>query len=273
MGLPRRDLRDRLLNDIQLGPRLFERDAGLEPRDGGVVELAHPADVGKVQPERHHQVELRRQRGRLGEQVERRQLGARLQHADDRVLRPAENQTAADHLRVATEPILPEPLADHGHRRVVAPFVVTRQRPPQRDRHLQHVEDGARRPHDDDLCRIAGAGEVRRPPLDFGDRRERRRLAPPLFEVPRVHRTGGVPPRGSRHHLADRHETLRLAVGERPQHHAVDDREHGRGRAEGQRERRNDGAGIHGFAPDGAQRVADVEQSDSHGGLDGAAPT
>ena len=129
---------------------------------------------------------------------------------------------SADHLRVAAEPIVPEPLADHGHRRVVGPFVVTRHGRPSA---TGICSTSKTVPDARTMTTCAGSPA----PVRFvvrtrlGDRRERRRLAPPLFEVARVHRMAGVPPRDPRHDLANRHQTLRLAVGERPQHHAVDD--------------------------------------------------
>ena len=160
--------------------------------------------------------------------VERRQLRAGRQHADDGVLRPAEDQAAAEHLRVASEPILPEALTDYRHRWVVGPFVGARQRSAQRNRRLKNVEDRARRAYDGYLRRIAGAREVGPAPLDHGDRGERRGPSSPLLEVPRVDGERRVLPGDGWLHLANGHEMLRLAVRERSQHHAVQDGEHGR---------------------------------------------
>jgi hypothetical protein len=141
--LSRRDFRHRPLHHIQLCAGLFERDAGFEPPDDRVVELAHPTDVRKVQPEWHHGGERGGQQCRFAQQIERRKLRAGLQHTDDGVLRAPEEQAAAQHLWVASEPIRPESVADHHNRRMVWPFVSARQRSAEGNRHLKHVEDRA----------------------------------------------------------------------------------------------------------------------------------
>src|SRR5436190_21104342 len=111
-----------------------------------------------------------RERGRDGcrfaQHVERGQLGSGPEYTDDRVRSSTEHESAARHLRIAVESILPELMADDGHQRMVGQFVRARQGPSESNRRPQNVEQTSGRSDDDDLRRLAGAGESRRAPFD-----------------------------------------------------------------------------------------------------------
>ena len=89
-------------------------------------------------------------------------------------------------------------------------------------------------------------------------------------EVPRVGGKRGVLARDGRLDLANRHQTLRLAERERPQQHAVHDREDGGGRAERQGESGHDRGRIQRIAADGPHGVSEIEQHAVHAGFDGS---
>ena len=207
---------------VELGARLVDRRPHLQSADDAVIELVatrlqlpvgethgHPgggrfpvettAAQGKVETGRHD--------------------------ADHRVRPAIERDRTADDRSVASEPCLPEAVAEHSdvHPR---PVFLRRERPPQHrpdaehveqvPRHLRHV-DAHRRTTPRELGRTL---DVRRDPferllltLDIGEVRRRERR---VLEV------------GAREPLLQRHQPFGLVEGKRPDQDGIDDAE-GRG--------------------------------------------
>jgi hypothetical protein len=67
--------------------------------------------------------------------------------------------------------------------------------------------------------------------------------------------------------LAQRDEPIRPVVGERREQDPVDDGKDGCGRADSQRERKDDGQRVGAIVPEGAEYVAEVEGQGSHAPL------
>ncbi len=92
-------------------------------------------------------------------------------------------------MRIAAEPALPEPVAEHHHATVTAwPCFVRSERPAQRGADTEHVEQLRRRLHLGHLFGAICTENVRGDDLDERERVERMRARPPLEKVQRMHR-------------------------------------------------------------------------------------
>ena len=164
-------------------------------------------------------------------------------HADDRRRASTDADRAVQDCGIAAEPALPEPMADDRRGRTVRAELLPREATAERRRHADHRKQVVEQKSREYALRDVPAGNVAvaeverahvreaavRPDVDVLGRRQR-------LDVGRLGRE-----LGERH--ADRHEALRIRIGERvedePVEHAVDqavatdrepEREHGNGR-------------------------------------------
>ena len=227
------------------------RHAGPEPARG--VE-AVAAALGLLRIEIHRHPQLRRLRRVVAEVG--RELEAARHHADDLRGPAVEIEVTLDRAGVAAELPLPETVAEDDEHRLIgataAGFVFgvgpSEDRPHAED--VERVRGRERRADADGLAR-AGEGHARHVPRGDPAHRAVARLVVEHFLIghPRLVEVGPAAP--------DRHEAAGIAVGERRDEHAADDRVHRGGRADPEAEREHD----HG---DGTRVPAESAQAGEH---------
>ena len=262
MHLSSGDLADLRLEHVELRARLFRRHADAKPADRLVVVVASPTDTLGVHVNRHEGVGHRRQ-------PRSRQLKVRPQNADDGMRPAVKRQDPSDDVRIGSETLTPVGVGDDRHLRTSARVVRRHECSAERGLRLQHVEDRAAHAPDGDLRRVADAGEVGGQHDVLSHRLERSRVLAPVFEVPFVDLQRGHAIRELPPDLTHRDQALRLAVGQRLEQHAVDDRKHGRGRADGERQREHYRQAVSAVAAEAADGVAKIKQEGAHEPLDG----
>ena len=202
------------------------------------------------------------------ERIEGEQLESSGKDTDNRVRAATERHAAPDDVRIAAEAFVPQALADHDDGRPARLFVIASQASAGYHGNLEQVEQRARGPHDGQLDRLAGAGEVCHSEVELRHRGERRGVVAPLLEMMRVGGQRGIAHRCLPHDFPDRHEPLRFVVGQRLQQHAVDDGEDGGRSAERKGERPDHSRNVQAIAPEIAEDVVKVEEEVAHNGLD-----
>ena len=244
--------RERRRDRGEIVGRLRGGHAGLEPARG--VE-AVAAALGLLRIEVHRHPQLRRLRRVVAEIG--RELEAARHHADDLCGPAVEIEVALDRAGIAAELPLPEAVAEDDEHRLFgaaarAGFVFgvgpSEDRPHAED--VERVRGRERRADADGVAR-AGEGHARDVPRGDPAHRAVARLVVEDFLVghPRLVEVGPAAP--------DRHEAVGIAVGERRDEHAADDRVHRGGRADAEAQREHDDG-------DGARLPAESAQAGEH---------
>ena len=185
-------------------------------------------------------------------------------HADDRGRRAVHLHDAADHLRVAVEALLPQPIADHGDARSVGTIVGGGNRAAEQRANAEHRKEFGGHSLVVQAHGFAHASQCQRVAEPHCDVVERVIVALPVEPVRgrdagarRAY--GGVEGRGGRVESRG-HEQQLLAVwiGQRPQQHLVDDGEDRRVAPDADRQRQDHRRGEAGTSPQAARHVTDV---------------
>ena len=212
----------------QLRLRRLAGDAGLQAADesqevGRASQMAEGIAIGH---ERDDDVDVAERQGELtGE------------NADDLVGLGVDADGLPDGVGSSAEEPLPEPVGDDRHGRRVRTVVGIAQEAPGRGLGPEDVEDVGRHARALEALHDAAGVHARAPVRVGGEAGEAARLPAIVHVLGERERRGRiVGPHGR-----DVHEPLRRAVGEGAQEHRVDDGEHRRGRADRERQRRDDG--------------------------------
>ncbi len=232
-----------------LGPRLVERCARLQPPD----ELGHA--MGAALDHRRAQVVLAEHH--VEEAVHLiREVGRGLQHADHGHRLPVHEKPAADDAGVGTEAADPEVVGQDRHRRD-AGAVVARAGESAKHRGEAHdVEEVAGDEADLDAEHVGVAAQHGVPGRVLRDIGERRRaVAQVAYLGDGEEHVLAAEPIGR---LAEVHQAVAVAMGQRLEQHAADDAEDRGGGADAEREGDHDDGGEPGIPAEGAEAVAEV---------------
>ena len=151
---------------------------------------------------------------------------------------------------------LPVVVAQHQHRVGAGQVVLGAEVPAEERRHAEEVEEVRRDDAGLDALRLGAAQQRERHRVVLDEALER--LAGGAVVEELLLRETEARRRGLREGLAQHHQPLGLAVGQRPQQHAVHDAEDRGVRPDPERERQYDGHGEGRRLPQAAQAVADV---------------
>ena len=257
---------------VAVGILLFEA-----LRDGRHLQLRlHDGDAGPQAA--NHAVVVRRSRGgrrhdprgRINVRT-RRIADSRLEHAHDREDTIVELDCRPDRCRITVELLAPERLGDHGRQRPCRLLLVgckqstgTRLRTKRLEESRRHAVD--RRVVADAIQRDAhlAASEVR-------ERLEALALRFPVMEVGRRNRHRSQA--RFRPQIRHRDDAIGVRIRQRPQHHRVDDAEHGRRGADPEREGQNGREREGGLSRKAARRIPKVLKELLHAALDGSRET
>ena len=262
---PRLVLRVRRLelacHDVHLRLRLRQRRAGLQATDQPQRVEAPDLRIGIVERERQIEIDGF---GKTDEAVVGKREARR--HDARNGVRPAlDDDRPADDVGGAVEPLLPQAMADDDGTRSRG-FVRPREVAAERRDGSERGEEFCAHPRRAQPDRRTRSG-------DRDARRADRHGAQPLEHLVAVAIVDEVRRRdGRRIAAAERpvhpDEPVRVAVRQRLQQHAVDDREHAGGGADAQCQCRDDEGSEHRLAPDQAEGVAQVTHATLTAALD-----
>ena len=185
-----------------------------------------------------------------------RVLRERRQHADDRVRPVVHPQHAADHAGLAAELRLPVLVAQDEHGLRADVVVALAERAAEQRPHAEHVEEvgGDDRGLDPVGLPLVQQHERHRVELDqVPDRLEAGAIVVQLLD-----RDAGVVDVRRRRRLLDEHELVPVREGQRREQHAANHGEHGRVRADAEREHADGRGRVAGRAAERATAEADV---------------
>jgi hypothetical protein len=235
-------VRDPRADGVHVGLRLFERHTRLQPRD-------HAEPVVVARPFAWRECQRTPQ---LRPAPVERAVGRH--DADHGVRIPVEQDRAADDGRIAPELLLPERMADHDDAIASGRVFAGGERPSRCRLGAIDVEVRGRDAGPPDLHWSTGSGECRRRIAGGGRRAEHRVLVLPVAEV---HGRGAVA-QAARRPLEDADDAGGIAVGQRPEQHAVDEAEDRARGADPEREHQQRDDRERGAVPERAQRVTYV---------------
>ena len=158
------------------------------------------------------------------------------------------------------EPVAPERIGKHHHVIFAGCVFLRKKRTAQFRRNPQHVKEIRGSPAAGNLLRFAVAGQRHIEGLDNRDIVERVAFALPDAEIRQVGGKRGIGLAQLRDDFAHQVKLLRLAIGKRPQQHAVHHRENGGVGADAEREREHRYGGEAGILAQHAQTIANIHE-------------
>ena len=144
-------------HSVQIGLRLRERDARLEPANAVKAQAGATILQPGIVPLADRHIDI-------GAAIERE---ARREHADNRVALVIQGQAFAQHIRRSTELALPKLCADQDHRGGAGLIFARRKVAPQRRLHAEHREEIRRDPPPADALGFARADQTKLDPREM----------------------------------------------------------------------------------------------------------